>query len=160
MTSQTPRKFSHEILKQRLLDNCLPDFNGCWNWQLATSSKGYGQVWDGDRISLAHRISHEVFKGPLGTMFACHKCDNKACINPDHLFAGTHTDNMRDCIDKDRHNKGLKKHQVLEILASNKSSRKLAAEYGVEKTTVVHIRNGYTWSRLTGIHRKQTTSQP
>lgn len=74
--------------------------DGCWWWK-GTKSFGYGKMTvkrDGKwRRLFAHRVSYELFRGELPPGFhACHHCDNKRCVRPDHLFLGTHQDNIRD----------------------------------------------------------------
>lgn len=78
--------------------------DGCWEWTRATTTHGYGKfsvataVWD-----RAHRVAWKLTNGPIPDgMFVCHHCDNPLCVRPDHLFLGTHGDNMRDASTKGR----------------------------------------------------------
>lgn len=75
---------------------------GCWLWRGALDDKGYGRIKIAKGMRLAHRISWLLKKGPIGDLNVLHKCDNPACVNPDHLFLGTHSDNMKDCWAKGR----------------------------------------------------------
>lgn len=78
---------------------------GCWNWIAAKhSTKKYGIVsFAGLGSQLAHRVAWMIYKDKdPKDLFVCHKCDNGLCVNPDHLFLGTATDNMRDMENKGR----------------------------------------------------------
>lgn len=77
--------------------------DGCWLWQGATTGAGYGGFnIKGDLIG-AHRVAYELTFGPIPDgLLVCHTCDVRHCVNPAHLFLGTHTDNMQDCKTKGR----------------------------------------------------------
>lgn len=78
--------------------------DGCWLWLASKFQHGYGSATvDGGRRENAHRVAWRLIRGsiPKG-MFVLHRCDNPACVNPDHLWLGTQTDNMRDCAAKGR----------------------------------------------------------
>ena len=79
----------------------------CWSWAASRHSFGYGYLWNGHKVDVAHRISYEIHKGniPEG-MLVCHTCDNPECTNPNHLFLGTRNDNNQDCMSKDRYRYG------------------------------------------------------
>lgn len=82
----------------------------CWDWIGATVSGGYGclMVRAQHRVSLAHRIAWEMFKGPIPAgLVVCHTCDRPQCVNPEHLFLGTNHENILDSVRKGRH-----KHHV------------------------------------------------
>jgi len=84
--------------------------SGCWLWTGSTRGTiyQYGMLWAGSRHIGAHRFSYELHVGPIPDggdtrgMCICHSCDNSLCVNPAHLFLGTHTDNMRDKVQKGR----------------------------------------------------------
>tara|TARA_Y100000310_G_C20489136_1_gene718297 strand:+ start:20 stop:514 length:495 start_codon:yes stop_codon:yes gene_type:complete len=97
--------------RQKLMDRFLNKVHiqedGCWHWVSVIDPKGYGRIKttiNGVRkMEGAHRVSFELFNEPIEEgLSVLHKCDNPKCVNPKHLFQGTHTDNMRDMGNKGR----------------------------------------------------------
>lgn len=139
----------------------------CVEWCGATNAAGYGRVVrtvNGRETEfLAHRLSYALFVGPTpDDLDVCHGCDNPPCVNPCHLFLGTHTDNMRDAIAKGRfvfpvpprgeqngHAK-LTEAEVREILALRGvlSQRAIAARFRVSRRLVRRIHDGELWVHL------------
>lgn len=91
-------------LKKRILLRIKKIPKGCWNWSGAISgNNGYGTVSDGQKSCKAHRLSYELFVGPIPKRrIIMHTCDNPICINPDHLKVATHKENMWDAAVKNR----------------------------------------------------------
>ena len=135
-----------------------PD-TGCWNWVGVLHSQGYGMIRSARKHHLAHRASYQVFVGDVpDDLLVCHHCDNRRCVNPEHLFLGTIDDNQKDMKRKDRSVHGekaswakLKEKQVKEILAlrgnTSLSQRAIAKQYGVSPSLICMLWKGRVWER-------------
>lgn len=143
---------------------CDPN-SGCWLWLQALSNRGYGKVGvatgcTGSRTESAHRGAYRKAKGPIPPgLFVLHRCDTPSCVNPDHLFLGTHKDNMDDMKRKGRSNtlrfigenhgrSKLTENQVIEIRSSTDTNVALSKKYKVAKTTISEIRRFVRWKHL------------
>lgn len=81
--------------------------SGCWTWTGGKLSSGYGRIRMNMKRVRAHRAAWRIAKGEIPTgMSVLHKCDNPACVNPDHLFLGTQQDNLKDMCAKGRGRSG------------------------------------------------------
>jgi len=145
---------------------------GCWMWCGDRTKSGYGQIvpmrtrkrpkLPSNKRKMAHRISWQIAHGPIAnTTLICHKCDNPSCVNPDHLFPGTHKDNTQDCLNKGRMNPAigtrsgsakLTEHQIIEIRRMYKpwkfSAGKLAAIFKVSRCSIWKIVNFEHWKHI------------
>jgi len=141
--------------------------DGCWEWTGAIKPNGYGTVWTGttDGLQSAHRFSWQIHFGKIPHhpsshgMCVCHRCDNRSCVNPEHLFIGTHTDNMKDMFNKHRRkvakgmyagNSTLNESDVLKIrsLAGQMMQKDIASLFGVSGHAIYSIMKRRTWKHI------------
>ena len=156
-----------ELIKSRV----TIDENGCWIYP-STKTNRYANLRIGDKNKKVHRLVYEAIHGSIPEkMEICHKCDVGHCCNPEHLFLGTHTDNMRDMARKGRSLSGerwrkalegidlsrpgvrngnakLTEQQVREIRSSKEPSIPTAKKYGVGKSLICYIRNNQAWRHI------------
>lgn len=150
--------YKRKSLSERLLSSyVIDDATGCWNWTLQKDKKGYGRIGVNGTPRGAHRISYELHCGLVpDEMHVLHRCDNPACINPEHLFIGTNAENMADRNAKGRQQRGSKhglakltEYDALAIrTATGITLRDLADTYGVCVATVKNIRSGKIWTHV------------
>lgn len=136
--------------------------DGCWLWTAKSKDKdGYGLFHAPRRMVRAHRLSWELAAGESpGKALVCHRCDNPACVRPDHLFLGTARDNFRDCLAKGRYSpKGTGNaaaklseedvSKVRNLYATGQWSQQAIADiFGVTQTTVSTIVLGKRWRHV------------
>lgn len=144
-------------IAERLETYSIPEPNsGCMLWAASTTSLGYGVIRIERKLYLAHRVSWALVNGsiPAG-MLVCHKCDVPGCINPGHMFLGTHGDNSSDKVSKGRHSRGantplakITEDQVLAIRADRRPSREIGAMYGLHARHVRKIKSGDRWQHI------------
>lgn len=140
---------------------------GCWEWQGAKDSKGYGVIRSHGRMRMAHRVIYEwTHGGVLDAMVIRHKCDNPCCVNPAHLVSGSQSDNMFDMHDRNRHPRcggapsgernGVARLTEEKVIALRQRRREgatiaeLEAEFGVSEGTIRPALTGKTWGHLPG----------
>ena len=133
--------------------------SGCWVWTGALAGKtGYGQFWLCGKNAHPHRVSYELYKGPVPEgLCVLHTCDNRACINPAHLFLGTYQDNHNDMHAKDRGNVGerhgmhkltaMDVRQIKRLHARGHTQTKIGQFFGVWPSTISDIVRGILWKR-------------
>lgn len=158
----------------RLVDGLSDSYGhgACWIWPMCKTQRGYGQVTIDGKKEGAHRASWSLRFGPVPAgKFICHKCDTPACVNPAHLFAGTHVENMMDMHAKKRsvfhkmpdlmRESGarlarahtgeahpaakLTKKDAEKIRSDHRAQREIAKDYGVSQATISAVKQARRW---------------
>lgn len=157
---------SPEHLARRLANGVVINAaTGCWEWQRTRNNAGYGTLTIAGRARYAHRLAFELAGGEIGVgEVVLHSCDNPACLNPEHLRAGTQSDNMKDCSRKGRaripsprmigESNGAARLTTLDVrairnrLASGHSQELIASAFRVSQSTISAIARGRAWSEV------------
>ena len=152
-------KFSEKEISS-FLSRISKQETGCWHWTGYVMKNGYGVFRPAIGRLLAHRASYLIHFGPIPIgQHVCHKCDNRKCVNPDHLFSGTRQQNMDDAVAKNRMHPGSKggnsvlvESQVLEIRRLGAtglfSQREIGAMFGVCRPLISMICSRKIWRHI------------
>lgn len=150
---------SLDAIKNLFWSNVLKT-ESCWIYNKKPNSRGYGNIGLGNsKQTSAHRFSYEIHFGSIPSLlFVCHTCDNRMCVNPEHLFLGTHQENVTDMVQKKRNVKGenhwsnrLTEKQVKEIkymLKNNINYKIISNRYGVSHHTIFDIKRNKSWKHI------------
>lgn len=151
-------------LSERLwekIDNGVGEPSTCWPFTGATDPGGYGIIWSGrgktpDAMP-AHRAVLEEVVGLLGDSMALHRCNNRICCRPSHLYAGTLQDNADDMVRAGRQARGashgiskLTDKEVIEIRSDPRPQGVIAEEFGIHQSAVSAVQIGKNWAHLPG----------
>jgi len=167
LMTQSPleARFWSNVNKDGPVPAHCPELGKCWNWTGRRNEFGYGITWQRPRETRAHRLSWVIHFGVIPDgLCVLHKCDNPACIRPDHLFTGTKLDNLRDAVAKGRPisqrrgelNSGSKltEAQVLEIRRKYRKgvhgfgATTLCKEFGVSPRAINQIVRRLMWDHI------------
>lgn len=145
MITEDKRRFIEKVIVSN-------DERPCWEWGAAMKTKRYGAFRLGGKTEFAHRASYILFKGDIGKgLEVCHTCDNTKCVNPEHLFLGTHKQNMEDSAKKQRQRSKLTVDDVKYIRgesARGVSNADLCREFNYSTGSMCNILSGKSWAHV------------
>tara|TARA_R110002126_G_C10385341_1_gene494540 strand:+ start:443 stop:1045 length:603 start_codon:yes stop_codon:yes gene_type:complete len=141
-------------ISDRFFEKVVKSESGCHVWTGCVMPNGYGQFHLNGKTVYAHRVAYELSNG-VPSDFVLHACDNRKCVNPDHLFSGSFDDNMADMVSKKRqaHGERNSRHkltaiQIKAIRSEVGLQREIASKYGVTASLISMIRSGRIWKSV------------
>lgn len=139
------------VLQRMRKYQVAPD--GCWEWQGSRDESGYGLIAIGGRTRRAHRVSFEIHRCvAIGSEHhVLHSCNNRRCMNPEHLRTGTHQENMADMVRDNRFAAKLTPDDIRQIRMRREAGqylREIAVDYDVAVSTVCQATRGYHWRHV------------
>ena len=152
-----------KTLEERFFSKINKIENGCWEWMTGKTKDGYGIFSFDNKDFRAHRLSYELHFGNINKgLCVCHSCDNPSCVNPEHLFLGTHKQNMEDKVNKGRTYNGNQKGinnpsskltekniiEIKKLLSSGLFQKDIAKQYNVSIMTISNIKNNKIWKHI------------
>ena len=160
--------------KKRFEDKFIKKETGCWEWEASLNNKGYGWFRYNGHNQLAHRVSYQLYVGDIPKdKCILHKCNNPKCVNPDHLYVGTHKDNASDMIKAGHHYSPFRDHiyntssylpgekhsmaklNVDDVMCIKRMLRDgiqqwlIAWIYKITQANISYINTGKSWSNVT-----------
>lgn len=147
--------------REYIMERVQPEpMSGCWLWDQSLRTDGYGNAFAEGKVQVAHRLSYKAFSGEIPDgICVLHRCDVRACVNPEHLWLGTRLDNVRDMYAKGRENNialrgedhgcsRLTEDDVREIRSANGRVPDIAARFGISVSHTYQIRSGDYWRHV------------
>lgn len=149
-------------LKERFETKFKKIKSGCWEWIAGSRGVGYGAIKVKGKTIDAHRISYLIYRGEIPeNLNVCHTCDNRKCVNPDHLFLGTHSDNMQDCSKKNRLSiQNPKVREKIKQALIELQGIKITDNRGNIFNSLTEVRDFYNWKSLNYIRQQLFGDRP
>lgn len=145
--------------RAKVLRNIAIAPEGCWEWQRYRSPNGYGRIKHDGVMEYAHRYSFIAHGGEIPDgLYVLHSCDNRRCVNPDHLHAGTHAENLREMVERHRQCSGERNGRskitdqdaaaILDCLSRREPKNDVARRFGISRWSVDFLAKGKTWRHI------------